>query len=69
MGSSYEWKQSASSTYQTVYRRMLDCNLFSLADLMADLARDTEKELVEIDQMLVEMNASGWDMPHILEMN
>lgn len=63
-----DWEASAADTYRNAYRRLMDMGEMSLAKLVRKLAEDTELELAEARELMQEMSASGWDMPHVLSM-
>ena len=63
-----EWETGAADTYRTAYQRLLSCGHMALAEEARELAVETEDELSRARAMWVEMDACGFDMPHVMEM-
>lgn len=63
-----DWEESAADTYRTAYSRLLSCGCMSLAEESKELAVETEEELSRARAIWAEMDACGFDMPHVMEM-
>jgi len=64
-----DWEAGTVQVLASAYRRLFDCGETTMALKVRDMARDTEKELAHARDLLCEMDAVCWDMPHVMEMH
>lgn len=63
-----DWEDGTVTILTSACKRLSDAGCLLLSDKVRAIVKDTSDELAEARELLVQMEAVGWDMTYVLEM-
>lgn len=64
-----DWESGTVTVLTVAASRLMECGELLLHDRVKAIAKDTSRELAHARDLLREMEAVGWDMSHVLQMD
>lgn len=64
-----DWEDGTVTVLTSACKRLSDSGMLLLSDKVRSIVKDTSEELADARELLVLMEASGWDMSYILTMH
>ena len=69
IGTWVDWERRTKELYSASYRKLIDLGYVAEAQHIAKLLKDVDKELSEAEDLQIRLNAIGYDLIEIMDMN